>query len=525
MNVLLVGFIFIVEILSVFQCANILFFAGAPSKSHQVMFQPVFKELSLRGHNVTAIVCSPLKDPKLTNLTEIDLGGLYEIVYKEGNEVREAMKKYIQLKPDLLTVFSKDMVLKNIYHQFGKYILDMPQMQTFLKEDHKFDVVIVEWLYPTFAALAAKYDAPLIGITSLGAPILALDTVGNPSHPVLAPDQDLPMPRDLTFKERLMSGLYAVYVRVYYHLVVLPREDALARKHFGKDIPYLGDIEKNISLLLLNRNLVFHKVMPVVPAIIELGYMNTNKSVGKMDPELQDFMDKSRNGVVYFSLGSNVQVLELPKDKLNAILNTFKNIKYDVVFKINKDTLDNKPKNVLTRKWVPQGAILKHKNTKLFITQGGLQSCDETIINQVPVIAIPFIFDQITNADRLAKYGMGKYLDYEDITEEILTEYINEVITKPSYKKNAIILSKLYTDQPTDALEKAIWWIEYVIRHKGASHLRYPSSDLPLYQYLMLDVLFLVFLALSILIFILIIIVKLCICLSRKMFETKTKKE
>ncbi|CAH0559938.1 unnamed protein product [Brassicogethes aeneus] len=505
MKVLVVGFIFIVEILSVFQCANILFFAPSPSKSHQVMFQPVFKELSLRGHNVTAIVCSPLKDPNLTNLTEIDMEVLYKIIYEEENEAREAMKKYILQKPNFLTVFLKDIVVKNIFHRFGKYILNMPQMQTFLKEDHKFDVVIVEWLYPTFAALAAKYR--------------------NPSHPVLAPDHDLPMPRDLSLKERLMSGLYAVYVRVYYHLVVLPREDALARKHLGQDIPYLGDIEKNISLLLLNRNPVFHRVMPVVPAIIELGYTNTNKSVEKMDPELKDFMDKSKNGVVYFSFGSNIQLLELPEDKLNAIFNTFKNIKYDILLKINKDTLDNKPKNVLTRKWVPQSAILKHKNTKLFITQGGLQSCDETIINQVPVVVIPFSADQTTNADTLAKYGMGKYLGYKDITEEILTEYINEVITKPSYKKNAMMLSKLYTDQPTDGLEKAIWWIEYVLRHKGASHLRYPSSDLPLYQYLMLDVLLLIVLALSVLVLVLIITVKLFICIGRKMFEKKTKKE
>lgn len=43
-------------------------------------------------------------------------------------------------------------------------------------------------------------------------------------------------------------------------------------------------------------------------------------------------------------------------------------------------------------------------------------------------------------------------------------------------------------DQPQDGLEKAIWWIEYVIRHKGAKHLRSIAVDLPWWQYLMLDV-------------------------------------
>jgi glucuronosyltransferase len=38
------------------------------------------------------------------------------------------------------------------------------------------------------------------------------------------------------------------------------------------------------------------------------------------------------------------------------------------------------------------------------------------------------------------------------------------------------------------ALDTAIYWSEYVIRHKGAPHLRSASRDLCWYQYLLLDV-------------------------------------
>lgn len=55
-----------------------------------------------------------------------------------------------------------------IFNQMHETILNLPNVQEFLKQDHKFDVVIVEWLYPTFAAFGAKYKAPMIGITSLG---------------------------------------------------------------------------------------------------------------------------------------------------------------------------------------------------------------------------------------------------------------------------------------------------------------------------------------------------------------------
>lgn len=56
------------------------------------------------------------------------------------------------------------------------------------------------------------------------------------------------------------------------------------------------------------------------------------------------------------------------------------------------------------------------------------------------------------------------------------------------YKETAVRLGAIAADQPTPPLEKAVWWIEYVLRHNGAKHLRYGSLDMPLYQYYMLDV-------------------------------------
>lgn len=65
------------------------------------------------------------------------------------------------------------------------------------------------------------------------------------------------------------------------------------------------------------------------------------------------------------------------------------------------------------------------------MTQGGLQSSDEAIINQVPIIGIPFFSDQTSNVDTMVKYGMGKVLDYSDLTVEKFSAYIKEVITDP----------------------------------------------------------------------------------------------
>lgn len=44
-------------------------------------------------------------------------------------------------------------------------------------------------------------------------------------------------------------------------------------------------------------------------------------------------------------------------------------------------------------------------------------------------------------------------------------------------------------DQPLKPLDTAVYWVEYVLRHKGAYHLRSAALDLTWYQYLLLDVL------------------------------------
>jgi glucuronosyltransferase len=49
-------------------------------------------------------------------------------------------------------------------------------------------------------------------------------------------------------------------------------------------------------------------------------------------------------------------------------------------------------------------------------------------------------------------------------------------------------MSQIFRDRPQTAMETAIFWTEYVIRHKGAPHLRSAAVDLPWYQYLLLDV-------------------------------------
>lgn len=58
----------------------------------------------------------------------------------------------------------------------------------------------------------------------------------------------------------------------------------------------------------------------------------------------------------------------------------------------------------------------------------------------------------------------------------------------PSYKSNMQRLSSIHHDQPARPLDTAVYWVEFVMRHGGAKHLRLASHDLNWFQYHSLDV-------------------------------------
>lgn len=83
-------------------------------------------------------------------------------------------------------------------------------------------------------------------------------------------------------------------------------------------------------------------------------------------------------------------------------------------------------------------------------------------------------------------------------------------------------LKALNEDKPYNLLENAIWWIEFVIRHKGAPHFRCSIAYDPWYQRYDMDVIAILSIAIFIILFfILVIIYKLL----KIIFNRITKKQ
>ncbi|KAF5301858.1 hypothetical protein FQR65_LT08690 [Abscondita terminalis] len=460
---------------NVCNAARILGVVPTPSYSHQVVFQPIWKELSLRGHQVTTITTDPLNDPALANLTEIDLHFLY------GNNP-DKLQEFIDSN-----IFGAALFVIKAYETIGDIVLSHPDVQNLIKDvNRKFDVVMIEHSVLAMRMFAERFNAPLIMLSPVDALTDLQTDMGNPTHPVLYPNILVSTTDNPSLLDRIVFVAYKLFTESLKTFVVIPRQQVLVNKYFGTQYTALQNID--ISLALVNSDTTFYTGKPLIPTIVQIGG-GTHRTPKKPLPiELKNTLDAAKHGFIYFSLGSNVKSKDLSKETRDVILETFSEIPYTVLWKFESDELPNKPKNVITSKWFPQQDVFKHPNIKLFITQGGLQSMEEAIYDHIPMLALPFAGDQNFNVNRMIHRGFGLSLNYRTLRKDEFKTSILEIINNSKYRNTVKEFAELAMDQPMTGLEKAIWWTEYVIRHKGTRHMRSPLLDIPFYQYYLLDV-------------------------------------
>ena len=96
--------------------------------------------------------------------------------------------------------------------------------------------------------------------------------------------------------------------------------------------------------------------------------------------------------------------------------------------------------------------------------------------------------DQPPNVQKIVDAGIGLGVDPVSVTKEELKQCIIEVAENNKYHRRIHEIRDILYDKPMTGLEKFVWWSEYVIRHKGAEHLRSPAADFTWFDYLLLEV-------------------------------------
>ena len=270
---------------------------------------------------------------------------------------------------------------------------------------------------------------------------------------------------------------------------------------------------------------------PVMPKTILAGFMSCTPAK-PLPEELETFIQESEHGVIFVSFGSVVKASKMPEAKRQAMLAVFSRLKQRVIWKW-EEPMEDAPSNVLVSSWLPQTSLLAHPRVKLFITHGGAGSIQETVCHKTPIVGVPIGSDQFLNVAEVVSKGVGQQVGWHGMTEDSLHTAVTEVLGDSSYQEAVTRLryshphnykgtkqlldvpSDLIMDQATHPLERAVWWLEYLLRHPHNPDMRPVTHGLHWTQFFLLDVIVVVLLAITVLGVIIVKLVRCCCC-SRK---------
>ncbi|XP_058485403.1 UDP-glucuronosyltransferase 2A2-like [Solea solea] len=472
--------------------------------SHWVNMKVLVEELHSRGHAVTVIRVTDSwyiseTSPNYNTVTLDIAAGFNEDFY------RLLVSEVIKIKRNKGSMWAQlalAMNLKDRFYEFHKQVCEVVMYMFENKEliksfqDAKYDVVLTDPANGGGVMLAHYLGLPLV--------FNARWTVHGEAHFAIAPSplSYVPLPPseltdEMTFFERVRNMLFYITRMHLYRQISAPHYSAVSKRYFGPDVDYFS-LFQAADLWLMRVDFVFEFPRPTMPNVVYMGGFQC-RPAKPLPQHLEDFVQSSgEHGVIIMSLGTLIG--ELPHDLDDEIAAAFAKLPQKVIWRHKGDRPATLGNNTLLVDWMPQNDLLGHPKIKLFVSHGGTNGIYEAIYHGVPIVGIPIVLDQADNLSRLRARGVAMVIDISELDRETFQTAIQEVLNEPSYKTNMQRLSSLHRDQPMKPLDSAIFWIEFVMRHKGAAHLRTESYRMPWYSYHSVDViLFLVTVALVIL--------------------------
>ncbi|XP_046898302.1 UDP-glucuronosyltransferase 2A1-like, partial [Hypomesus transpacificus] len=460
--------------------------------SHWLNMKVIIEELHSRGHTVSVVRPSDswyIKEtsPFYTSITLDIAGGFDEdfistFVSQLLEIQRGGRSAWAHFKLEMETMEKTQEMLEKTSNMVSHMLENQGLMQSL--RDAKYDLFLTDPAMGGGVFLAHSLGLPLVFNVRW--------TIKGEGHWAIAPSplSYIPMTGtelsdNMSFLQRVLNvlayGMYELQAAVY----VKPIFSDLAQRFFGPDVDYFS-LFQAADLWLMRVDFVFEFPRPTMPNVIYMGGFQC-KPAKPLPQDLEEFVQSSgEHGVIVMSLGTLVG--ELPQDLADKIAAAFSQLPQKVIWRYKGSRPATLGNNTLIVDWMPQNDLLGHPQIKVFVAHGGTNGVQEALYHGVPILGLPLIFDQHDNLMRIEARGAGKIVDIYTMDREIFLQGLQEVLNEPSYRLNMQRLSRLHKDQPMKSLDSALFWIEFVMRHKGASHLRTESYKMPWYVYHSIDI-------------------------------------
>ncbi|XP_038159947.1 UDP-glucuronosyltransferase 2C1-like [Cyprinodon tularosa] len=460
--------------------------------SHWINMKIILEELHARGHEITVMRSAkswfiPSTSPIYTSIN---------VTMFEDDADRDF---YIKMLKDVMDRRSYPNFIRTLYQQhlltseigdghkiLAKFAAKIIEDTELIKrlQDTKFDIILTDPALTLGVILGSYLKLPMVFNVrwmNLGEGHLAMA----PTPVSYVPVSGSELPDQMDFPERIKNMLHYLLNVYEQYFIINPAYSELFQKHFPPGTDMIS-LELSAEIWLFRADFVFEFPRPTMPNVVYIGGFQC-KEAEPLPDDLEEFMQSSgEHGVVLMSLGTLVSAL--PSDITEAIAAAFAELPQKVIWRTLGDEPSSLGNNTRLVEWFPQKDLLGHPKTRLFVAHGGTNGMYEAIYHGVPVLGLPLLFDQFDNLLRLKVRGAARVEEVRTLTKDSFLEALKDILENPSYQNNIQHLSQLHRDQPMSPMDTAIFWIEYVIRNKGAAHLKPAGFSLPWYSYFCLDV-------------------------------------
>lgn len=475
---------------------KILVFSPATSKSHLISNGRLADELARAGHDVTVLELDFLGISETTNSVKVakkrTIGE-----FKEASNFKNVLLGFsetVMEEPSFTDEVKGWWAYQNVYNDLCAEFLERDELFLEMKKEN-FDGFFAEQINLCGFGYAHALGIPrrfLISSCPFAAPVY--DFTGLPM-----PISTVPFAADLsvnpTYFERARNFFAAVVTKVEF-VILNNRLHAHFQHNFGEDFPTPYSIVSNVDVIFIATDEIIDISTTTLQNIVHVGGLGVDDDVTELDTTFSQEMQKGKEGVIYFSLGTIANTTKIDKKVMQSVLNVVKKFP-DYHFIIRADKYDTNTrenakhvKNAFVSDWLPQTAILHHPRLQLFITHSGYNSIVEAARAGVPLINIPFMFDQNLNSRAVEKKGWGiRRHKSQLVTEpEAIEEAIEQIIHNKRYKEKAERIRDLIKSKPLSSSELLVKNMEWAIKNHGLDEIKFENRDSTTWTYYNLDV-------------------------------------
>ncbi|XP_054830602.1 UDP-glucuronosyltransferase 1A1-like isoform X2 [Eublepharis macularius] len=452
--------------------------------SHWLSMRLIVERLHQRGHQ--AVVIAPDASLRIQPSIHYTLK-TFAVPYTKGY-MKEEIKKfghvpfsYQSFLAKTTELFVRARNISTLFFNTCQQLLYNKEMIAYLEES-QFDVVFMVPVSPCGQIIAEHLSIPSVYYTR--GLQCGLEGTQCPNPPSYVPKFFTGNTHHMKFHQRVKNFLVSFLEPLTCSIIYLPY-NVLGTAFLQREVS-MRELYSQASIWLLRYDFVLDYPQPLMPNMVLIGGINCEKK-SPLTQEFEAIVNASgEHGIVVFSLGSMVS--EIPMKKAMEIAAALGTIPQTVLWRYTGEVPSNLANNTRLVKWLPQNDLLAHPKARAFITHAGSHGIYEGICNAVPMVLMPLFGDQMDNAVRMESRGAGVTLNVLEMTSKDLSDALKAVIYDKTYKENIKRLSELHLDRPIHPLDLAVHWVEFVMKHKGAPHLRPAAHDLNWVQYHSIDV-------------------------------------